>query len=93
MTAALPPFVVHTAAAPAGNTQHCASCGWTLQDNTPWAEGRVAVMAGDDRGPIWWPTGARIATDHPEPGAGGMTYAVDDGRALAEDERLCAGAN
>lgn len=87
------PFVVHTAAAPAGATQHCASCGWPLQDNTSWAEGHVAVVHGDDRGPTWWPAGARVATDKPAPDVGGTTYALDDTRALAEDERYCAGAN
>lgn len=61
-------------------------------DNTAWAEGRMAVPEGDERGPSWWPAGQRIATDKPTPGAGGMTYVLND-RPLAEDERYCAGTN
>lgn len=91
----LAPFVVHTTAPPVGWVQRCASCGWVLQDNTAWFEGRVAVPTEDaDRGPSWWPTGDRIATDKTTPGAGGMTYAVGpEGRSLDADERYCAGVN
>jgi hypothetical protein len=92
---ALAPFVVHTAAPPVGAVQSCAACGWGIVDNTPWFEGQVAVPEGDaDRGPGWYPAGARVATDKTAPGAGGMTYLLGpEGRPLDGDERLCAGTN
>jgi hypothetical protein len=94
MSVGLAPFVVHIAAAPAGTVQACVSCGFTLIDNTAWTEGRAAVPDGDsDRGPAWWPSGARIATDKTTPTTGGTTYLIATDRELAEDERWCAGAN
>lgn len=90
----LAPFAVHVAAPPVGMVQQCAACGFVLTDNTAWAEGRVAVMDGDDRGLTWWPTGERVATDKTSPRSGGMTYVLGpEDRPLADDERMCAGVN
>lgn len=81
------PWTVHTAAPPVGLVQTCSACGHVLQDNTAWAEGRVAVAEGQEHdGPMWWPTGERIAE------LGICTFVLPD-RPLDEDERLCAGAN
>lgn len=96
-----PDWIVHVAAPPVGMTQSCAACGYTLIDNTAWAEGRVAVVEGDESGPGWWPVGERIGTtDRGEPRAvptvpvGGCTYVVGPpGRSLDTDERMCSGAN
>lgn len=87
---ALAPFVVHTAAMPGPDLiQRCVACGTVLVDNTAWAEGRVAVLAGDDRGPTWWPQAALVATDKvPGSCAPSITYTID-GRALDDDERPC----
>jgi hypothetical protein len=91
---ALAPFVVHVAAPPVGMMQSCAACGFVLTDNAAWAEGRVAVMDGDDGGPSWWPVGERIATDRTGGRSASTTYVIGpEGRPLADDERLCAGAN
>lgn len=91
--ATLAPFVVHTAAAPAGAVQHCGICGAVLIDNTAWFDGNVMIPVGqDDRGPSWWPFGALVATDKDGSRSSSITYVVD-GRELAADERLCAGAN
>lgn len=81
------PWTVHTAAPPVGPVQTCAACGHTLQDNTPWYEGRVAVPEGQENdGPPWWPAGERIAQ------LGACTFVLP-ARPLEPDERLCAGAN
>lgn len=89
----LAPFVVHTAAPPVGVVQLCASCGLVLMDNTSWVEGRVAVLEGDTRGLVWWPTGAQVATDKTGDRAPSMTYVVNPpGRPLAADERMCGGS-
>lgn len=83
------PFTVHTAGQPGNDhLQRCVPCGVVLTDNTAWAEGRVAVMDGDDTGPPWWPVGALVATDK-IPGRASMTYTVEGGRPLAADEAAC----
>lgn len=80
-------WTVHTVSAPIGATQVCSACGHVLQDNTAWFEGRVMVPEGQERtGPMWWPTGERIAEL-------GACTAVLPGRPLEADERMCAGAN
>ena len=45
------PWTVHIAGPVIGPVQSCGTCGATLVDNTPWYEGRVAVMDGDEGGP------------------------------------------
>jgi hypothetical protein len=80
------PWTVHTAAPPVGLVQACTACGHTLQDNTAWAEGRVAVPEGQRGGMTWWPAGERIAQ------LGICTLVLPD-RPLDADERLCVGAN
>lgn len=87
-------WTVHTAAPPVGWVQCCGACGFVLQDNTAWAEGRVAVRIEDEGcGPSWWPTGQRIGTDKVAGEYGGCTFVLEDGRPLEPDERLCAGTN
>lgn len=90
MTTTLPPFIVHTAAAPGPDMlQRCVLCGFVLTDNTAWAEGRIAVMEGDDSGPSWWPAAALVATDKtPGSAMASCTYTLD-GRGLDHDEQLC----
>lgn len=92
-TADLEPLIVHVAAPPVGLLQRCAACQFVLMDNTAWAEGRVAVMEGDDRGMSWWPVGERIATDKTGERRASITYVVQAGRDLDDDERVCAGSN
>ncbi|MEV1013766.1 hypothetical protein AB0I89_23735 [Micromonospora sp. NPDC049801] len=89
----LEPFTVHIAAPPIGLLQRCAACQFVLTDNTAWAEGRVAVMDGDDTGMSWWPAGERIATDKTGEQRASITYVVQAGRRLDDDERLCSGSN
>lgn len=87
------PFLVHVAGSPMALVQRCIACHTILTDNTGWAEGRVAVMDGDDSGPSWWPVGQKIATDK-EPGScsASMTYVVE-GDELGDDEQPCVGVN
>lgn len=90
------PFVVHVAGAPEVHTsppsavQRCVACGAALIDNTGWLHDQVAVPEGDDSGPAWWPVTALVATDK-EPGTckPSMTYVVEQGRALDDDEQPC----
>jgi hypothetical protein len=94
-------WIIHVAGPPVGAAQTCVACGYILMDNTPWIEGRVAVMEGDDSGPGWWPAGERIGTNDlgspravPNVPVGGCTFVVGPpGRPLEADERLCAGVN
>lgn len=90
---ALAPLVVHIAAPPVGWTQTCAACGTVLLDNSAWGDGRVAVPEGTDAEPVWWPVGERIATDKTPERTASITYVIEAGRPLDDDERLCAGAN
>lgn len=80
------PWTVHTAAPPVGLIQTCAACGHILEDNTAWAEGRVAVPEEQSAEMMWWPTGERIAQ------LGICTFVLPE-RPLEADEQLCAGAN
>lgn len=87
-------FLVHVAGEPGpDHMQRCVPCGAVLLDNRPWWEGRVAVPDGNaDRGAVWWPAGALVATDKPRNGRGvSMTYVVE-GAALDDDERPCTPA-
>ena len=84
-------FLVHTAAAPGVDyRQRCVVCGLVLLDNSGWFTGQVAVMAGDDRGPSWWPPAALVGSDKQPGGRGGMTYLRSPDRLLDDDERPCA---
>lgn len=91
----LPPFVVHVAGAPQDDhLQRCVPCGAVLTDNRGWwSEQGVAVWSSDDTapaGPSWWPAGALVATDR-EPGSphASMTYVIEAGIPLGDDERSC----
>jgi hypothetical protein len=87
----LPPFVVHVAGKPDGWLQRCVACGFVLTDNTAWGDRGVATRTGDEQhGLSWWPDSALVATDK-EPGSckASMTYTVEPGRVLDDDERSC----
>lgn len=88
-------FLVHVAGEPGpDHVQRCVACHAELIDNRGWYQGTAATLAGDDRGPGWWPSGGLIATDKPTDGAGGgVTYVIDDGpRELDDDELPCTPA-
>jgi len=76
------PVLVHVAGIPQRMVQACTRCGAVLIDITAWAEGRVAVLAGDGRDPSWWPAGAQVAK------GGVVTYSVDRA-VLTDDEKPC----
>ena len=58
-----------------------------LEDNTAWFEGRVAVPVDQaDRGPLWFPTGKRVAVFD------NCAFTIQDDRPLDDGERLCVGA-
>lgn len=86
-------WTVHVSGEPIGWVQSCVACRFVLIDNKAWPEGRAAVVDTDDRGPTWWPAGARIGTDKTSESRGGCTYVLDEDRDLDNNERLCAGAN
>lgn len=93
MTGRPPPLLVHVAGEPQpDHLQRCVPCGTVLTDNRAWLEGNVAVMDGDDSGPSWWPAGALVATDK-KPGSHqpSITYVVESGTPLDDDERSCVG--
>lgn len=98
--AAAPSVVEGSTNSPAAAVQRCVACGVILIDNTAWLEDRVAVAtfgaeAGTEvpDGPSWWPAGALVATDK-EPGShqAAITYVVEEGTPLGDDERPCVGA-
>jgi hypothetical protein len=89
----LAPFVVHTAGNPVGPVQHCTTCRFVVMDHTARFEGRAMIPDSQpDDGPSWWPFGALVATDKTDGSHASITYVLND-RGLADDERLCAGAN
>ncbi len=94
------PAVTPSGTSPAHALQRCVACGVTLIDNTAWLEDRVAVATfGADAGtevpdgPTWYEAGALVATDK-EPGShqASITYVVESGTPLGDDERPCVGA-
>lgn len=76
-------WAVHVAAQPDDMIQCCSRCGAVLQDNTAFAEGRVAAVGVMPPAPHWWSTGVRVAV------RGGASYAIVDSYQLTLDEQPC----
>lgn len=76
-------WTVHLAAQPDNMIQCCSRCGAVLQDNTAFAEGRVAAIGTTSPRPSWWSTGARVSV------RGNASYAITDAGELTVDERPC----